>query len=122
MQTQPVVTGFRDTSEAIYYSLTSAFVRFVSFLPALIGAAIILILGWFIAGLLASLIERALKAVGFEGAVERGGIGDFIRRSGTRLTTSGVIATLIKYFIFLIFVQAAANVLGFTTKTHKRKI
>ncbi|MDQ3256265.1 MAG: small-conductance mechanosensitive ion channel, partial [Acidobacteriota bacterium] len=28
------------------------------------------------------------------------------------LTTSGVIATLIKYFIFLIFVQAAANVLG----------
>jgi hypothetical protein len=112
MQTQPVVTGFRDTSEAIYYSLTNAFVHFVSFLPALIGAAIILILGWFIAGLLASLIERALKAVGFEGAVERSGIGDFIRRSGTRLTTSGVIATLIKYFIFLIFVQAAANVLG----------
>ena len=28
------------------------------------------------------------------------------------MTTSGVIATLIKYFIFLIFVQAAANVLG----------
>jgi len=112
MQTQPVVSGFRDTSEAIYYSLTSAFVRFVSFLPALIGAAIILIIGWFVAGLLASLIERALKAVGFEGAVERSGIGDFIRRTGTRLTTSGVIATLVKYFIFLIFVQAAANILG----------
>jgi hypothetical protein len=71
-----------------------------------------LIIGWFISGLLAQLIERALKAVGFESAVERSGIGDFIRRSGTRLTTSGVIATLIKYFIFLIFVQAAANVLG----------
>jgi hypothetical protein len=105
MQTQPVVTGFRDTSEAIYYSLTNAFVHFVSFLPALIGAAIILIIGWFVAGLLARLIERALKAIGFES-------GDFIRRSGTRLSTSGVIATLVKYFIFLIFVQAAANVLG----------
>ncbi len=50
MQTQPVVTGFRDTSEAIYYSLTSAFVRFVSFLPALIGAAIILPGGFLLGG------------------------------------------------------------------------
>ncbi len=111
MQIQPA-GGIRDTSEAIFYSLTNAFVRFVSFLPALIGAALILIIGWFVSGLLARLIERALKAVGFEAAVERSGIGEFIRRTGTRMTTSGVIATLVKYFIFLIFVQAAANVLG----------
>jgi len=112
MQTQPTTTGIRDTSEAIYYSLTDALLRFVSFLPALIGALIILIVGWFVSGLLANLIERGLKAVGLEGAVERSGIGNFVRRSGTRMTVSGVIATLIKYFIFLIFVQAAANVLG----------
>lgn len=111
MQSQPVI-GIRDTSEAIFYSLTNALMRFAGFLPALIGAAVILVVGWLISGLLARLIERALKAVGLEGAVERGGIGDFIRRSGTRLTISGVISTLIKYFIFLIFVQAAANVLG----------
>lgn len=111
IQIQPV-TGIRDTSEAIFYSLTNALVRFASFLPALIGATVILIVGWLISGLLARLIERALKAVGLEGAVERSGIGDFIRRSGTKLTTSGVIAALTKYFIFLIFVQAAANVLG----------
>ncbi|HVF86017.1 MAG TPA: mechanosensitive ion channel [Pyrinomonadaceae bacterium] len=105
-------TGVRDTSEAVFYSFTNALNRFVSFLPALIGAAIIIIVGWIVSGLLARLIEKALKAIGFERAVEHSGIGDFIKRSGTRLTTSGVIATLIKYFIFLIFVQAAANVLG----------
>jgi hypothetical protein len=109
---QTPTTGTRDTSEAIFYSLTNALVRFVSFLPALIGAVLILIIGWFISGLLARLIERGLKAIGFEGLVERSGIGEFIRRSGTNLTTSSVIATLIKYFIFLIFVQAAANVIG----------
>jgi hypothetical protein len=36
MQLQPG-TGFRDTSEAIYYSLTNALMRFISFLPALIA-------------------------------------------------------------------------------------
>lgn len=111
-QQAPVTTGIRDTSEAVVYSLYNALYNFVSFLPALIGAAIILLLGWFISGLLASLIERGLKAIGFESAVERSGIGDFVRRSGTKLTFSGVISALIKYFIFLIFVQAAANVIG----------
>lgn len=111
MQVQPV-TGIKDTSEAIFYSLTNALYRFVSFLPALVGAAIILILGWFLSGFLANLIERGLRAVGLEGAVERSGIGDFVQRSGTKLTISGIIAKLIKYSIFLIFVQAAANVLG----------
>lgn len=112
MQTQPATTGIRDTSDAIFYSLTNALNHFVSFLPALIGAALVLLVGWFLSTFLARLIERALRAIGVENAVERSGIGDFIRRSGTRLTTSGVIAALIKYSIFLIFVQAAANVLG----------
>lgn len=112
MMFQIPISGIRDTSEAIFYSLSNALMRFVSFLPALLGAVVILLLGWFMAGLLARLIERGLKAVGLEAAVEKSGIGDFIRRSGTRLTTSGVIASLIKYSIFLIFVQAAANVLG----------
>lgn len=112
MQVQQTVTNFRDTSEAIVYSLYEALMRFVSFLPALVGALIILIVGWFISGLLANLIERALKAVGLEKAVEHSGIGEFVQRSGTKMTISGVIATLVKYFIFLIFVQAAANVIG----------
>jgi hypothetical protein len=117
MQTQPTTTttttsGIRDTSDAIFHSLLNALNNFISFLPALIGAAIILIAGWLISGVLANLIERALRAIGLENAVERSGIGDFVRRSGTRMTISGVIAALVKYFIFLIFVQAAANVLG----------
>lgn len=112
MQAQPVTTGIRDTSEAIVFSLYNALMRLVGFLPALLGALIILVVGWFVSNLLARLIERGLKAVGLEAAVERSGIGDFIRRSGTRMTTSGIIGALVKYFIFLIFVQAAANVIG----------
>ena len=105
-------TGIRDTSETIFYSLLDALNRFISFLPALLGALLIVVIGWLISGLIAKLIERGLKAVGLESAVERSGIGEFVRRSGTKLSVSGVIAALVKYSIFLIFVQAAANVLG----------
>ena len=108
MQLQPV----RDTSEAVWYSLVNALNNFVSFLPALLGAIVVLVIGWVISGFLAKLIEKALSAIGLERAVQHSGIGDFIKRSGTHLTTSAVIAGLIKWFIRLIFIQAAANVLG----------
>ncbi len=107
----------RDTSDAILVSFTGALERLLSLLPALLGAVVVLVIGWVVSGFLAKLIERALRAVGMERAVEHSGIGDFIRRSGTKLTTSGVIANLIKWFIRLIFIQAAANVLGMSQVT-----
>lgn len=102
----------RDTGDAIWVSFTGALTRLMSLLPALLGAVLVLVIGWVVSGFLAGLIERALKAVGMERAVEHSGIGDFIRRSGTKMTTSGVIAGLIKWLIRLIFIQAAANILG----------
>jgi len=102
----------RDMGEALWYSFTQALNAFMSFLPALLGALIVLIAGWFISGFLARLIERALGAIGLERAVDRSGIGRFIEQSGARWTVSSVIATLIKWSIFLIFIQAAASLFG----------
>jgi hypothetical protein len=103
--------------EAMWYSFTQALGAFMSFLPALLGAFIVLIVGWFIATGLARLAERGLRAIGLERAAERSGIGHFIEQSGTRWTVSGIIAALIKWSIFLIFIQAAASALGMTQIT-----
>lgn len=102
----------KDMGEAMWYSFTQALSAFMRFLPALLGAFVVLIAGWFIAGFVARWIERGLRAIGLERAVERSGIGHFIEQSGTRWTMSGIIAALIKWSIFLIFIQAAASLLG----------
>lgn len=103
--------GIRDTGDAVWHSFLNSLNTFMSFLPALLGALIILIIGWVVSGFLARLIVKALNMVGFERAVQSSGISDFIKRSGTRWTTSQLIAELIKWFIRLIFIQAAANIL-----------
>jgi hypothetical protein len=110
-------TSIRDISDAVWYSLTGALQRFLTFLPSLLGALVVLLVGWIVAGLLARLIERGLGALGFERAVEHSGVGDVLRKSGTKRTASGVVALLIKFFVFLIFLQAAANVLGIAQLT-----
>lgn len=107
----------RNMGEALWYSFVNALNAVMSFLPSLLGALIVLILGWIIAATLASLVKRGLRVIGLERAVERSGIGRFIDQSGTQWTVSGVIAALTKWSIFLIFIQAAANVLGMTQVT-----
>ena len=100
--------------EAVMVSVTEALQNFLGFLPALIGALLILIIGWIIAGLLAGLVERGLKAIGFERAAQSTGISGFIQRSGSSWTASAIVAEIVKWFIRLLAIQAAASVLGLT--------
>lgn len=101
-----------DWGDAVMVSATEALQNFLGFLPALVGAILILVLGWIIAGLLASLVERVLKTVGFERAANTTGISSFIERSGSSWTASAIVAEIVKWFIRLIAIQAAASVLG----------
>jgi hypothetical protein len=98
-------------------TVMASFQTFFAFLPALIGAIIVLIIGWFVAKLIGKLVEKVLTRVGFERAAEHSGIGQFVRRSGSR-TTSQIVAQLAKWFVFLIFVQGAASILAMPQLTN----
>lgn len=110
MEGQPV----QDIGDAVLISITEALRNFLGFLPNLVGAIIILVIGWILAGLIAKLVRKALETVGFERAAERAGISGFVRKSGAgeEWTASRVVAEIVKWFIRLIFLQAAASVLG----------
>jgi hypothetical protein len=102
----------QDWGDAVMVSVTTALQNFIGFLPALVGAILILILGWIVAGLLATLVERGLKMAGFERAAQTTGISGFIERSGSSWTASAIVAEIVKWFIRLIAIQAAASILG----------
>ena len=104
----------QDWGDAVMVSATEAMQNLLGFLPALIGAILILIIGWIIAGILAGLIEKGLKAVGFEKAAESTGIAGFIENAGSGWTASKLVAEIVKWFIRLIAIQAAASILGLT--------
>jgi hypothetical protein len=93
-------------------SVLLAFNGFMSFIPTLLGALVVLGIGWYISKALASLIEKGLLRLGLERAATHAGITDFIAKSGTAVTTSHVVAQLLKWMIFLVFIQAATNLLG----------
>ena len=103
----PTVTNWL---QAVMVSIAAGLMSFLSFLPALIGAIVILIIGWIIAGAVAAVVTGLLERIGFETAAQRTGVSGFISKTGVRdARASRVVGELVKWFIRLIFLEAAAS-------------
>jgi hypothetical protein len=99
-------------SEAVMTSLTGALAMFMAAIPKVIGFLVILIIGWFIAGLLASAVAKVLRAVRFNDLAQRSGFTDFVRNMGLTTDASGVLANIVKWFVRLIVLVVAFDALG----------
>ncbi len=103
----PSVTNF---FQAVVVSVAAGLMTLVSFVPALVGAVIILVAGWLLSDFVASLCLRLLERTGFENAALRAGVAGFIARTGMRDPRASVLlAELARWFIRLIFLEAAAQ-------------
>jgi hypothetical protein len=81
-----------------------------SFVPKFIGFLVILIVGYFVAKLLGKAADAVLERVGFDRAVERGGIKKALDH--TKYDASDIISKVIFYALFLIVLQMAFGVFG----------
>jgi hypothetical protein len=93
-------------------SLTAALAMFLAAIPRVIGFLVILIIGWFIAGLLAAAVAKLLRAVRFNDLAQRSGFTDFVRNMGITTDASGVLANIVKWFVRLIVLVVAFDALG----------
>jgi len=90
--------------------LTDAWDSVVTFIPKLVGFLLILVIGFIIAKVLATIVDRLLERVGFDGWVERGSFGAALRRSS--FDASDILAQLVFWTVFLIALQLAFGVFG----------
>ena len=81
-----------------------------TFVPKLVAFLVILIVGWIIAKLLAKAVNAVLERVGFDRAVERGGVRKALAQS--KYDASDVVAKLVYYALLLFVLQAAFGVFG----------
>ena len=96
----------------MFQPLQDAIGVFVSYIPQLIGALVILIVGYIIAKALQALVGRVLQAVGFDSWMERGGIKQFFDRAQTNQTPHSILGLLVFWFVFIIAITMAADALG----------
>ena len=80
------------------------------FLPKLVAFLLILIIGWFIAKAIGKAIDKVLERVGFDRAVERGGIKRALSQS--KYDASDIVGKLVYYALLLFVLQMAFGVFG----------
>jgi hypothetical protein len=81
-----------------------------AFLPKLVGFLVILIIGYFVAKVIAKAVDGILERVGFDRLVERGGVGRALERS--KYDASDILGKIVFYVLFLFVLQLAFGVFG----------
>ena len=104
----------QDWGNAVYVAVATALSNFVAAIPAVIGALLILLIGWILSNVLARVTNEVLERLGADRLFAQHGGREMYAQAGTAIVPSDVAAVLVKWVVRLIFIVAAANVLGLT--------
>jgi hypothetical protein len=103
--------------EAITMSLLNLWDRFVSFLPALVGAILVFVAGWIVAVALGKAVEHIVKIIRIDDVFEKAGTKARIRKAGVDFNIAKFFGGLVKWFLILVFLMAATDILHLTQVT-----
>lgn len=98
---------------AIDNSANTLYDNVVAVIPELLGAIIILFVGWVAAKIISHITHKLLEYVRFEKMLAKYGVDDTLGS----IKLQPVIVKLVKYYVLLIFLQAAVSLLHLGTLT-----
>ena len=97
--------------EAITFSLINVGQKMVDYLPALLGALLVLIAGWIMSVTMGRLVEKMVSELGVDNAIKKMGLSGKNSKSGLNINITGFIGGLFKWFLILVFLMAATDIL-----------
>lgn len=93
-------------------SVTSFWTQLAGFVPQLLAAMVLLLLGWLVAKVVRTGMVKLLRALQFDRLSERSGIEAFLKQGQLTVSLSGLLAGLVYWLIILIVIVTVSNSLG----------
>lgn len=100
--------------DVIVASLQEVWVSMASFLPLLLGAVIVFLVGWVVAMALSKAVEQLVRALRVDALLQKLDVGHAVERAGWRLNTGAFVGWLVKWSLVIAFLLASVNILGLT--------
>jgi len=98
--------------QAIAASLIDLWERFIIFAPTLIGALLVFLLGLIVASILGKVVQRIVTLLRADQALERMNVGEKLKKHGIDVTLSVFLGKIVQWFLVLVFLMAATDILG----------
>ncbi|MFC1789781.1 hypothetical protein ACFLYY_02275 [Patescibacteria group bacterium] len=102
---------FENWGEVTYQALYGLWTGFVNFIPALIGAILVFIMGWFIAIWGGKIVTEVLKRIKVNELFQRGNWDEALAKADIKVDAAGFIGAIVKWILVLVFLVATANIL-----------
>ena len=102
---------------AVNGSVINLWTKFIEFLPNLIGAILVFIIGYFVAVILGKLVRKILQTLQIDQAIEKTEIKARFESSGVKLNIAKIGGDLTKWLLILVFLAAATDILGWSQVT-----
>jgi small-conductance mechanosensitive channel len=100
--------------EVFSQSLIGLWYAFISFIPGLLGAIILFVVGWVVGSIVGKAITQLVAVLKIDKLFESAGVNHFVDRSGLKFSISRFIGAVVKWFIIVVFLMAALQIIGLT--------
>ena len=104
-------------SDVVRVSLLTLWGNVAGFLPRLVAAIVVFLVGWLVAVLVAKLVWHIVKLIRLDHALEGVGFRRVWERSGYKLNSPMFFYELVKWFFVVVFLMAATDILGLSQVT-----
>lgn len=105
------------TSDIIQAPLMDVWAGVAMFLPKLVAAVVVFLIGWVIAMLLGKVAYHIVRVLHIDQALAKVGFRQAWEKSGFDLNSAKLFYELVKWFFVIVFLMAATNILGLNEVT-----
>lgn len=103
---------FETWRHSFLNALTSLWSKVASFIPDLVAALVIVLLGFVVARIVDAVLSKGLAKLGLDRLMQGAGVPKLLNRIGVRKPVSTIVGKVIYWFIVLTFIVSAAETLG----------
>lgn len=104
--------NLNNWSDALILSFQNVLDGVMVFIPQLIVALLIVLIGWLIAAALAKVISQIINSLRLDKMLQSAGFDELTKRIGVRLNSGKFLGELVKWFTIVVFLMAAFDILG----------
>ena len=101
-----------NLSQGVLIALTAMWSEVAAFGPNLVGAIVILVVGYIVAKIASAVVRRLLVAVGLDRLAEKTGLAQQLASINVKRNSSAIMGAVVFWIVMLAFLLAASESLG----------
>ena len=106
-----------QSADVVQSSFTGLWYTVAQYLPAILAAIIVFVIGWIVGVILYRIVVEVVKVLRIDDALKAAGLNDAAKEAGFTLDIGRFLGTLVMWFMVLVFLVASLDILGLNNVT-----